>query len=57
VPAGTHRLAAFVDINRDFTDQPGVDPSALLHAGEPIRGEETETPRSLYVLGLRAGRA
>jgi pimeloyl-ACP methyl ester carboxylesterase len=37
VPAGTYRLAAFVDINRDFTYQPGVDPSALLHAGEPVR--------------------
>ena len=26
-----------MDINRDFTYQPGVDPSALLHAGEPVR--------------------
>ena len=37
VPAGTYRLVAFVDINRDFTYEPGVDPSALLHAGDPVR--------------------
>jgi pimeloyl-ACP methyl ester carboxylesterase len=37
VPAGVYRLAAFVDVNRDFTYEPGVDPSALLHAGEPLR--------------------
>ncbi len=36
VPAGTYRLAAFVDVNRDFTYEPGVDPSALLRAGEPV---------------------
>ena len=37
VPAGSYRLAAFVDVNRNFTYEPGVDPSALLHAGEPLR--------------------
>ena len=37
VPPGTYRLAAFVDVNRDFTYEPGVDPSALLHAGRPLR--------------------
>jgi pimeloyl-ACP methyl ester carboxylesterase len=37
VPAGTYRLAAFLDVNRDFTYQPGMDPSALLSAGEPVR--------------------
>src|SRR5262245_13644732 len=37
VPAGTYRIAAFVDSNRDFTYEPGVDPSALLHGGEPVQ--------------------
>jgi pimeloyl-ACP methyl ester carboxylesterase len=36
VPAGTYRLAAFEDLNRDFAYEPGVDASALLHAGKPI---------------------
>lgn len=36
VPAGTYRLAAFEDLNRDFTYEPDVDASALLRAGEPI---------------------
>src|SRR5262245_60726743 len=37
VPAGTYRLAAFVDVDRDFAYQPGADPLALLHGGEPVR--------------------
>jgi pimeloyl-ACP methyl ester carboxylesterase len=36
VQAGTYRLAAFEDVNRSFSYEPGVDPSALLRAGEPI---------------------
>jgi pimeloyl-ACP methyl ester carboxylesterase len=36
VPAGTYRLAAFEDLNRNFAYDRGVDPAALLRAGEPI---------------------
>jgi pimeloyl-ACP methyl ester carboxylesterase len=36
VPAGTYRLAAFEDLNRDFTYEPGVDASALLDGGKPV---------------------
>src|SRR5262245_47216394 len=36
VPAGTYRLAAFEDVRRSFSYEPGVDPSALLRAGTPI---------------------
>src|SRR5262249_56550332 len=37
VPAGTYRVAAFVDVNRDFTYEPGIDHSALFHDGAPIQ--------------------
>ena len=49
VPAGTYRLAAFVDTNRDFTYQSGVDPSALLHAGEPVRVLGAATRDDLHI--------
>jgi pimeloyl-ACP methyl ester carboxylesterase len=43
VPGGTYRLAAFVDVNRDLTYEPGVDPAALLNAGEPLRAADGMT--------------
>src|SRR5262249_20714867 len=49
VPAGTYRLAAFVDINRDFTYEPGVDPSALFQGGEPIRVRGATTREGLDI--------
>jgi pimeloyl-ACP methyl ester carboxylesterase len=51
VPAGTYRLAAFVDVNHDFAYEPGVDPSALLRGGEPVRvlGETTRDDLDIEV--------
>jgi pimeloyl-ACP methyl ester carboxylesterase len=43
VPAGTYRLAAFMDVNRNFAYEPGVDPSALLHGGAPLLAEGATT--------------
>ena len=54
VPAGTYRLAAFVDVNRDFAYQPGVDPAALLHGGEPV-GVRGETTRDDLDIEIRDG--
>ena len=56
VPAGTYRIAAFVDVNRDFTYAPGVDPSALLHAGQPVRAPAAATLDGLDVEIPDAGR-
>ena len=36
VPAGTYRLAAFEDVNRNFAYDPGVDLSALLREGAQV---------------------
>ena len=55
VPAGTYRLAAFVDLNRDFAYEPGVDPSALLHAGEPVHALATANHDGLDIEVRDAG--
>jgi pimeloyl-ACP methyl ester carboxylesterase len=57
VPAGTYHLAAFVDVNRDFTYEPGVDPAALLHAGEPVRVAGGATLNNLDLEVRAAGSA
>ena len=36
VPAGAYRLAAFQDLNRNFTYEPGTDAAALLRGGDPV---------------------
>jgi len=36
VPAGTYHVAAFEDLNRDFTYEPSVDASGVLRGGEPV---------------------
>ena len=55
VPAGTYRLAAFEDVNRDFTYEPGVDPSALLRGGQPITVEGDSTVEGLDITIREAG--
>ena len=56
VPAGTYRLAAFEDVNRDFAYTPGVEPSALLRRGQPITAESGATVEGLDIEILGAGR-
>jgi pimeloyl-ACP methyl ester carboxylesterase len=56
VPAGIYRLAAFEDVNRDFTYKAGVDPSALLRGGEPITVEGGATLEDLDIEIREAGR-
>src|SRR5262245_35089818 len=56
VPAGTYRLAAFEDVNRDFAYTPGVEPSALLRGGTPIMAESGATVEGLDIEILGAGR-
>src|SRR5215470_19565508 len=55
VPAGTYRLAAFEDVNRDFTYEPGVDPSALLRRGQPLAVEGGSTVEGLDIEIREAG--
>ncbi len=56
VPAGEYRLAAFEDVNRSFTYQPGVEPSALLRGGQPITAEGGATVEGLDIEIRGAGR-
>src|SRR5262249_9927377 len=56
VPAGAYRLAAFEAVNRDFTYEPGVDPSALLRGGKPIEVEGDTTVEGLDIEIREAGR-
>jgi pimeloyl-ACP methyl ester carboxylesterase len=55
VPAGTYRLAAFEDVNRDFTYKAGVDPSALLRGGEAVSLEGGATIEDLDIEIRAAG--
>jgi pimeloyl-ACP methyl ester carboxylesterase len=55
VPGGTYRVAAFEDVNRDFTYKPGVDPSALLRKGEAITAEGGATIEGLDIEIREAG--
>lgn len=56
VPAGDYRLAAFEDVDRSFTYQPGVEPSALLRGGQPITAESGATVEGLDIEIRGAGR-
>jgi pimeloyl-ACP methyl ester carboxylesterase len=56
LPAGAYRLAAFVDANRDFAYEPGVDPSALLHEGEPVQALGATTRDDLDIEVREASR-
>ena len=56
VPAGTYRVAAFVDANQDLAYEPGVDPSALLHEGEPVRALGATTRDDLDIEVLEGSR-
>lgn len=49
VPAGVYRLAAFADLNRNFSYEPGEDASALLRAGEPIEAPGGATIHDLDI--------
>ena len=56
VPAGTYRLAAFEDVNRDFAYKSGVDPSAVLRGGAPVTAEGGATVEGLDIEIREAGR-
>ena len=56
VPAGDYRLAAFEDVNRTFTYQPGEDPAALLRGGELITVVSGATVEGLDIEIRGAGR-
>jgi len=47
VRAGTYRVAAFEDVNSNFAYDAGLDPSALLNAGEPVTVAGGATVRDL----------
>lgn len=49
VRAGTYRIAAFADVNGNFTYDAGLDPSALLHAGAPVTVAGGTTVRDLDI--------
>lgn len=49
VPAGSYRLAAFQDDDRDFTHDVDSDPAALLHDGEPVTVPAGATVRELDI--------
>ena len=49
VRAGSYRIAAFEDLNRNFTYDPGVDPSTLLNAGESVAVEGGATVSGLDI--------
>lgn len=54
VRAGTYRIAAFEDVNRNFAYDAGLEPAALLDAGAPVTVAGGATVRDLDI-DLRDG--
>ena len=56
LPTGDYRVAAFQDVDRNSTDDPGTDPAALLTGGEPVTAAAGATVGGLDIEIAMPGR-